>query len=106
MVIKNLKNRGKPSYGQLLKVYAVYWVGEKRYFLTSPPKYRGLLAFSESDVEVIDNHLCHDMVLTKSSRGTEMILHVALEKDGFIDKLIDDGQGNYDEFLSRLGCDP
>ena len=106
MIIKNQKNKGKPNHGQLLNVYAIYWVGEKRYFLTSPPKYRGVLTFSEDDAEIVDNHLSQDMVLTKSSGGTEMILHSALEKDGFIDRLIDDGQGNYDEFVSRLGCEP
>lgn len=106
MIIKDLRNKGKLGYGEPLNVYTVYWVNGKRYFLASPKNHKGLIAYSEENVEIVNNHLSEDMILTKSSGGAEMILHSSLEQDNFIEKLLDDGQGNYAEFVRRLGHEP
>jgi hypothetical protein len=106
MVIKDLRNKRKLGYGESLNVYVIYWVNGKRYFLASPKNHKGFIVYSEQNVEIVDYHLGENMVLTKSSGGTEMILHSSLEKDGFVEKLLDDGQGNYDEFVNRLGHEP
>ena len=106
MVIKDIEKKGYPGYGDLLNVYGVYWVNERTYFLCSPKKHEGLLAYSEDEIEMVDNYLSEDMILTKPSSGDNIILHKVLAKDDFLDDLLDDSQGNYAEFVARLGHEP
>ena len=105
MVIRDLSD--KLNYDELLNVYCIYWIKEKTYFCCSPKNYEGLSVYSEDKIEVVDNSLSNEFMLVKSVTSSfDMLLHKSLAENNLLDRLIDDGQGNYAEFMARLGHEP
>jgi len=102
MILKDLKNNGYPSYGKLLTVYGIYWVEGKEYYFCSPEKYEGLMVYSEDDVEVINNKLHSDYVLTNIGENHRMICHEVLLKNNLLDRLSECEKSAYYEFLIGL----
>lgn len=106
MFVRDTKKKSNPECDSSLYVYCVYWVDGVTYFLTSPKSYEGFLAYSEDDVEVVDNRLGADFVLINSSDGDAILLHEALNETGLLDAVFEEGPVAYRRFVERLGCEP
>lgn len=103
MKIKNLKNKGKPSYGRILDVYGIYWHKGIRYYFVIPNEgHEGFIAMTELDTELVDNNLEETFVLRKDDYGQDMFLHWAADRDNLIHDLIDHAPNAVNEFKRRI----
>lgn len=103
MIIKDLRNKGKPSYGQEIEVYGIYWSeGKRLYFVIPYEGYEGFLAIDEKESEIVDPTLKDTFVLRKDDAGGDLFLHWAADKDNLIYDLIEHDPAAMTEFKKRL----
>lgn len=104
MIIKNLRNKDKPSYGRELEVFGIYWndEGMRLYFVVPYDGYNGFLVLNEKETQIIDPEIRDVFVIRKNDAGNDLLLHWAADKDNLIYDLIDHDPIAMEEFKRRL----
>ncbi|WP_387493124.1 hypothetical protein [Photorhabdus sp. RM96S] len=90
----------KESDGELIDVFAIYWINEKSLCLGMPRNYGGLSAYDLSQVTVIDPTLNGELVYFQNNNPG--IYHWALIKERLLDDLLELDETAYQRFLAIL----
>ena len=84
-----------------VQVFGIYWIRNERFYWVIPyDGYGGLMALSESEVNVLDSSLSSDLILCKDRDEGDMIVHWAAED--LIEELVERDPLAMAEFLERI----
>ncbi|QPF28370.1 hypothetical protein IYV58_03475 [Klebsiella sp. BDA134-6] len=87
----------KERDGEVVDVYAVYFIGGDVNFLGMPKNYGGLSAFSAREVEIVESEMKYNSIYFKNSGYG--IYHWALIKEKLLDDLLELDETAYKRFL-------
>ncbi|AVC43172.1 hypothetical protein [Achromobacter ruhlandii] len=88
--------------GEIIDVFAIYWVNDKNLCLGFPRNYGGLAAYDLSKVELVDATLNFELIYCKDGGGIPAVLHWALVKERLLDDLLELDENAYRRFLGIL----
>ncbi|MFM9866711.1 hypothetical protein [Achromobacter xylosoxidans] len=92
----------KISDGEIINVFAIYWVSNKTLCLGFPRNYGGLCVYDLSEVGVVDAALNFELIYCKDGSGIPGVLHWALVKERLLDDLLERDENAYGKFLGIL----
>ncbi|MBZ7662218.1 MULTISPECIES: hypothetical protein [Klebsiella] len=87
----------KERDGEVVDVYAVYFIGGDVNFLGMPKNYGGLSAFSAREVEIVESEMKYNSIYFKNNGYG--IYHWALIKEKLLDDLLELDETAYKRFL-------
>ncbi|MDS7907557.1 hypothetical protein PTQ57_19180 [Klebsiella pasteurii] len=87
----------KERDGEVVDVYAVYFIGGDVNFLGMPKSYGGLSAFSAREVEIVESEMKYNSIYFKNNGYG--IYHWALIKEKLLDDLLELDETAYKRFL-------
>ncbi|OSN03565.1 hypothetical protein AU512_16615 [Lonsdalea iberica] len=87
--------------GDLIDIYAIYWIGDETFFLGFPRNYGGLKVYNLSKVNVVDENICGNFVFHKNN-NINSVCHWALIKDKLLDDILELDETAYKRFLEIL----
>ncbi|HCM9213930.1 TPA: hypothetical protein N5L24_004179 [Enterobacter roggenkampii] len=90
----------KERDGEVVDVYAIYFINGEINFLGMPKNYGGLSAYSAREVTVIDPEIEGDCVYFKNNGYG--VYHWALIKEKLLDDLLEQDETAYKRFLEIL----
>ena len=83
--------------GMIINVFAIYWFDDRTYFYGFPKSYKGLLAYKESEVTVIEPEFTGRLIYFEKG-----IFHWALIKEQLLDDLLERDETAYNRFLKII----
>jgi len=89
--------RIQESDGELVDIYAIYWINNKTLFLGCPRNYGGLRAYNLAEVTVVDPDLSGNFIFFEDG-----IYHSSLIKERLLDDLLELDETAYQRFLEIL----
>ncbi|WP_241081726.1 hypothetical protein [Achromobacter xylosoxidans] len=92
----------KISDGEIINVFAIYWVSNKTLCLGFPRNYGGLCVYDLSEVGVVNAALNFELIYCKDGSGIPGVLHWALVKERLLDDLLERDENAYGKFLGIL----
>ncbi|MFB5948522.1 hypothetical protein [Klebsiella pasteurii] len=87
----------KERDGEVVDVYAVYFIGGDVNFLGMPKNYGGLSAFLAREVEIVESEMKYNSIYFKNNGYG--IYHWALIKEKLLDDLLELDETAYKRFL-------
>ncbi|EGQ5299419.1 hypothetical protein ACE3IS_13295 [Enterobacter hormaechei subsp. hormaechei] len=87
----------KERDGELVDIYAVYFIGGEVNFLGMPKNYGGLSAYSAREVELVESEMKYNCIYFKNNGYG--IYHWALIKEKLLDDLLELDEVAYKRFL-------
>lgn len=90
----------RESDGELVDIYAIYYINQDVNFLGMPKNYGGLTAYSAKEVDIIDPEINYDCLYFKNN--SYGVYHWALIKERLLDDLLELDETAYNRFLEIL----
>ncbi|UNK28665.1 hypothetical protein MNO11_02580 [Serratia plymuthica] len=90
----------KEHDGEVVDIYAIYFIGDEVNFLGMPKNYGGLSAYSANEVQVVEPEIRGECVYFKNNGYG--IYHWALIKEKLLDDLLELDETAYNRFLEIL----
>lgn len=94
--------RIKESDGELIDVFAIYWINNKPLCLGLPKGYGGLSVYDLSEVNVVEPTLNGELVYFQNDGSGSGVYHWALINESLLDDLLELDETAYKRFLDIL----
>ncbi|WP_241073505.1 hypothetical protein [Achromobacter insuavis] len=92
----------KESNGEVVDVFAIYWINNKSLCLGFPQGHGGLSVYNLSKVDVLDSVLSFKMIYIQDEGVIPGVYHWALIRERLLDGLLELDENAYERFLGIL----
>lgn len=94
--------RIKDPNGEIVDVYAIYWINNKSLCLGLPKGYGGLSVYDLSEVDLIEPTLNGKLVYFQNEGSGSGVYHSALIEESLLDDLLELDETAYKRFVDIL----
>lgn len=94
--------RIQESSGELIDIFAIYWINNKSLCLGLPKGYGGLSVYDLSEVDLIESKIIGKLVYFQNEGAGSGVYHWALIEESLLDDLLELDETVYKRFLDIL----
>ncbi|MCX8713360.1 hypothetical protein J3U57_12655 [Gilliamella sp. B3464] len=88
--------------GEIINVFATYWIKNETYFYGIPFDYGGLIAYRDTEIVIVEPKLNFNTIFFKGQTNGYGIFHWALIEKNLLDDLLELDQNAYKYFLEII----